>query len=149
MNKLHNLYTYSMKVTRAVQIKGNQDIKFKIFSDNIIIAKKMSKGKKKRLEDINCLLLCVASFQELAASESIGWMLRGGIAIEQLFIDDVMVWGRALLEAYFLEDKVAIYPRVILDSSVINEIKDDSVLNKYMRKDFYDLTFLNYDGFTI
>ena len=40
MNKLHNLYTFSVKLTRDVQIEENQDIQFKIFSDNIIIAKK-------------------------------------------------------------------------------------------------------------
>ena len=38
MNKLHNLYTLSVKLTRDVQIEENQDIQFKIFSDNIIIA---------------------------------------------------------------------------------------------------------------
>lgn len=143
MNKLHNLYTFSMKLTREIQIKGNKEIQFKIFSDNVIIAKRISEEKK--LEDINCLLSCAAYFQELAASESVGWMLRGGITIGQLFIDEVMVWGEALVKAYFLEDKVAIYPRVIIDSNFINEIKDDRVLlSEYFRKDFDDLIFLNY-----
>jgi hypothetical protein len=142
MNKLHNLYTFSMNLTRKIQIKGNQEIQFKIFSDNIIITKRISEETK--LEDINCLLSCVAHFQELAASDSVGWMLRGGITIGQLFIDEVMVWGEALVKAYFLEDKVAAYPRVILDSSVISDIKDNSVLSEYMRKDFDDLIFLNY-----
>jgi hypothetical protein len=144
MNKLHNLYTFSMNLTREIQIKGNQEIQFKIFSDNIIIAKRISEEKKKRLEDINCLLSCAAHFQELAASDSVGWMLRGGITIGQLFIDEVMVWGEALVKAYFWEDKVAVYPRVILDSNVVSEIIDDSILNEYMRKDFDDLIFLNY-----
>ena len=40
MNKLHNLYTFSMELTQKIAIEGNKDIKFKIFSDNIIIAKK-------------------------------------------------------------------------------------------------------------
>jgi hypothetical protein len=90
------------------------------------------------------LLSCAAHFQELAASGSVGWMLRGGITIGQLYIDEIMVWGEALVKAYYLEDKVALYPRVILDSNVISEIKDDSVLSEYIRKDFDDLTFLNY-----
>ncbi len=144
MNKLHNLYTFSVNLTREIQIKGNQEIQFKIFSDNIIIAKRISEEKKKRLEDINCLLSCAAHFQELSASDSVGWMLRGGITIGQLFIDEVMVWGEALVKAYFLEDKVAVYPRVIIDSNVISELKDDSALSEYTRKDFDDLIFLNY-----
>jgi len=144
MNKLYNLYTFSMDLTRKIQIKGNQEIQFKIFSDNIIIAKRISEEKKKRLEDINCLLSCAAHFQELAASDSVGWMLRGGITIGQLFIDEVLVWGEALVKAYYLEDKVAVYPRVILDSNITSEIIDNSALREYMRKDFDDLIFLNY-----
>lgn len=42
MNKLHNLYTFSTKLTQKAQIEENKDIQFKIFSDNIIIAKKLS-----------------------------------------------------------------------------------------------------------
>ncbi len=90
------------------------------------------------------MLSCAAHFQELSASESVGWMLCGGITIGQLFIDEVMVWGQALVKAYFLEDKVAVYPRVIIDSNVISELKDDSALSEYTRKDFDDLIFLNY-----
>lgn len=144
MNKLYNLYIFSIDLTRKIQIKGNKEIQFKIFSDNIIIAKRISEESKKKLEDINCLLSCAAHFQEIAASDSVGWMLRGGITIGQLFIDEVMVWGEALVKAYFLEDKVAVYPRVILDSNVVSEIGGDTVLSEYMRKDFDDLIFLNY-----
>ena len=142
MNKLHNLYTFTINQTRNIQIRGNKEIQFKIFSDNIMIAKRISKEKK--LEDINCLLACAAHFQELAASDSVGWMLRGGITIGQLYIEEVMVWGEALVKAYFLEDRVAVYPRVILDSNVISEIKNDSLLSEFMRKDFDELMFLNY-----
>jgi hypothetical protein len=144
MNKLHNLYTFSIDLTRQIQIKGNQDIQFKIFSDNIIIAKKLSTKNNERLEDINCLLSCASHFQELAASDSVGWMLRGGITIGQLFIDEVMVWGDALVKAYFLEDKVSVYPRIIVDSCVVDEVKGDNVLYEYLRKDFDGLFFLNY-----
>lgn len=52
MNKLHNLYTFSVKLTRDVQIEENQDIQFKIFSDNIIIAKKLSNQIPQRTQEI-------------------------------------------------------------------------------------------------
>ena len=73
------------------QIQENKDIQFKIFSDNIIIAKRVSEDKEQRMKDIRSLLMCAGHLQELAASDSVGWMLRGGITIGQLFIDDVMV----------------------------------------------------------
>lgn len=50
MNKLYNLYTFSMKLTKDIQIEENQDIQFKIFSDNIIIAKRLSVETVQRKE---------------------------------------------------------------------------------------------------
>lgn len=144
MNKLHNLYTYSMDITRRIQIEEYRDIQFKIFSDNIIIAKKISSEPEQRMRDIRCLLMCAGSFQARAAGDSVGWLMRGGISIGQLFIDEVMVWDDALLTSYYLEDKIANYPRIILDKSVINEIAQDKQLSIYIRKDFDNLYFLNY-----
>lgn len=144
MNKLHNLYTFSISITKEIQIEENKDIQFKIFSDNVIIAKKLSKEKEQRKRDIRSLLMCAGGFQERAASDSVGWLLRGGISIGQLFIDDVMVWGEALLRAYYLEDKVANYPRIIIDRGVVDEIIQDDQLNEYVRKDFDNLYFLNF-----
>ena len=144
MNKLHNLYTFSMSIMKEIQIEENKDIRFKIFSDNIIIAKKISSDLEQRKKDIKSLLRCTGHFQELAASDSVGWMLRGGVAIGQLYIDEVMVWGKALLTAYELEDKVANYPRVIIDEDVVNEISSVQDLQEYLRLDFDGLYYLNY-----
>jgi len=144
MNKLYNLYTFSMKLTKDIQIEENQDIQFKIFSDNIIIAKRLSVETVQRKRDIRSLLGCAGHFQELTVSDSVGWLLRGGISIGQLFIDNVMVWGDALLKAYYLEDKVANYPRIIIDENVVDEIIDDNQLNEYLRQDFDNLYFLNF-----
>lgn len=144
MNKLHNLYTISVDITKNIQLKENKDIQFKIFSDNVIIAKKLSNESTQRNRDICSLLMCAGHFQELSASDSVGWLLRGGITIGQLFIDDVMVWGEALLRAYYLEDKVANYPRIIIDKKVVNEISLDKQLCEYIRKDFDNLYFLNF-----
>lgn len=144
MNKLYNLYTFSINLTREVQIEENKNIQFKIFSDNIIIAQKLSTETNQRNRDIHSLLMCAGHFQELSASDSVGWLLRGGISIGQLFIDDVMVWGKALLKSYYLEDKIANYPRIIIDKNTVNEIMQNDVLHEYLRKDFDNLYFLNF-----
>lgn len=136
MNKLHNLYTFSMRLTEEIQIEEFKEIKFKIFSDNIIIAKKVSKESEQAVKDIRSLLMCAGHFQELAASDRVGWMLRGGITIGNLFIDDTMLWGDALVKSYLLEDKVANYPRVIIDDIVVNEIVRNQNLSDYVRQDF-------------
>ena len=35
----------------------------------------------------------------------------------------MMVWEKSLLRAYELESNIAIYPRVIIDASIIAEVK--------------------------
>lgn len=44
-----------------------------------------------------------------------GYKPRDGITKGQFFIDDIFGWGSALVDAYLLESKEAIYPRVIID----------------------------------
>lgn len=144
MNKLHNLYTFSMEISKKIDMEGYSDIKFKIFSDNIILVKKLSEQSNKRLLDIKVLLNCVSDFQCSAAMDSVGWLVRGGISIGELFIDETMVWGEALLRAYDLESNSAIYPRILLDSSVISNIGSDKELTEYTQQDFDNLYFLNY-----
>lgn len=144
MNKLYNLYTHSISSTRMVAWEENKDIDFKIFSDNILISKRLSACEEKRQLDIKALIYCVAHFQELAATDSVGWLVRGGIAIGELFIDEVMVWGQALLKTYALESQVAIYPRIILDESVVTELENNPELSDFMRQDFDGMCFLNY-----
>lgn len=46
-----------------------------------------------------------------------GLFLRGGIAIGDLFHDDQVVFGPGLVKAYELEHSQAIYPRIIIEES--------------------------------
>ncbi|MDY8026143.1 hypothetical protein [Paenibacillus polymyxa] len=144
MNKLHNLYDFSMNISKEIDMEGYSDIQFKIFSDNIIIVKKLSEQPEKRLLDIKALLFCVSNFQCLEVKDSVGWLVRGGISIGELFIDETMVWGEALLKAYDLESNSAIYPRILLDSNLLPQIGPDEELTEFVRKDFDNLCFLNY-----
>lgn len=144
MNSLHSLYLQSIEYTKRIAIEEYRDIKFKVFSDNIIIAKKLSSEPEQRMREIKSLFICTGHFQARAAGDPIGWLMRGGISIGELFVDDVMVWGKALLRTYFLESKVANYPRIIVDDSVINEINGKKEVNDYVKRDFDGLYFLNY-----
>lgn len=44
-----------------------------------------------------------------------GFLLRGGISIGELYHRESMVFGSAFLNAYELENRSSIYPRIILD----------------------------------
>ena len=48
------------------------------------------------------------------------------------------------MRAYNLESKVANYPRVIVDNTVISEIVSAGLFDDYIREDFDGLHFLNF-----
>jgi hypothetical protein len=142
LNVLHNLYSYIFELSDAERgIKKYSDIKFKVFSDNIIIAKKLSAN---RTEDVVTLLNCVSNFLCAAVGDGVSWLVRGGITLGDFYIDDTIVWGPALLRAYELEDKIANYPRVLLDTSVVNLLEKSKQGTEYIRVDFDGMPFLNY-----
>ena len=70
-------------------------------------------------------------------------VFRGGIAIGKLYMDSKMnfVWGEALVKAHVLEEKTAIYPRVVL-SSQIAELNLSS--SARVLKDFDGIHFVDY-----
>ncbi len=144
MNKLHNLYTFNMDISKGIDMEGYKDIQFKIFSDNIIIAKKLSNETKARTQDIKCLLNCVSNFQCTSVKDCVGWLVRGGLSIGELYIDETMVWGQALLRTYELENSVAIFPRVVIDNNILFELQGNDGLKEYISQDFDNIYFLNY-----
>ena len=54
----------------------------------------------------------IGYFQMKMAGE--GYSIRGAISIGQLYMDEDIIFGPALMEAYRAEQKLAVYPRVIL-----------------------------------
>lgn len=142
LNLLHNLYTMILELASKNGIKKYADIKFKIFSDNIIIAKEICSNDEKTNDDILILLNCVSNFLCSSVGESVSWLIRGGITIGDFYIDDTIVWGAALVRAYELEDKIAFYPRVVLDNSIVNALSKTN--SDYLRQDTDGLYFLNY-----
>lgn len=145
LNKLHNLYTATMENTKSdMGIEWYKGIKFMVFSDNIIIAKKLSQVPSERVLDIKSVLNCASHFQISSVGDGVGVLVRGGITIGELFMDNVMVWGAALLRAYKIEDSLAIYPRVVIDTAIISELQHSKDTADYLSLDFDGLWFLNY-----
>lgn len=90
---------------------------FKVFSDNIAIVKELFDNRN-IADDLHNLAVTIMYFQaRLWCRHQL--ISRGGIALGDCFIDDLMVLGPGLNEAYNLESKAAIYPRVILSPQLI------------------------------
>lgn len=61
--------------------------------------------------------------------------------VDDLYFGENFVYGHALLKAYELESKNAIYPRVIVDASVLKHIK---IENSFVSLDNDNVYFYNY-----
>ena len=145
LNKLYEIYTLAVNLAESEtrSSKNYSDIKTKIFSDNIVIAKPLRTIPQNKAEDIRCLLDFVSLFQNNAVIEH-SWLIRGGITIGELFVDKVMIWGKGLIRAYKLESELAFYPRIILDQDIIGYANQFD--ERYASEDidgFYYLDFLN------
>lgn len=89
----------------------------KIFSDNFCIAKKIDDGKGVNVSDQlfwTCLFITKIQ-EEIFCKEKL--LLRGGITIGKLFIDDLFVIGDGLVNAYKLESEIAEMPKIIVDKT--------------------------------
>jgi len=81
----------------------------KAFTDNIVIGWPISNDAESELADAVEKLI---DFQFNMAVA--GFFVRGAIAIGDAYVDDIVVFGKALLDAHEAESKIARDPRIVL-----------------------------------
>jgi len=54
-----------------------------------------------------------------------GFFIRGAVAVGDLYMDDQMVFGPALLDAYDAEQRLARDPRIVLTESAMQALRDE------------------------
>lgn len=150
LNVVHCAYEKAIKEYEGLfeNISGHRIKKpiSKIFSDNIVVAIQYSQEKYKR-----SAFLATAMISAMIQIEFLnrGWLTRGGITAGSFFCDEIMVWGKALVSAYELENKVAVYPRVVIDPDLIGQLhlaladKDDNA-KQWVRQDRDGLFYIEY-----
>lgn len=107
------------------------------FSDNIVIGWPLSGSSISAAGSaLHHALKKVSSFQLDMASR--GFFFRGAITVGDIFIDEIAVFGCALVEAYKVERKLANTPRIILTDHA-NKIEFDYKDN-YKPQEGYQLT---------
>lgn len=149
-----NLYSMNYILQTALDMCSDKhltraEVKVKSFSDNIVFSMDLSNDideleQKARVHNI--MELC-AYFQLAAFGRGIA--TRGGITVGSFFCNDIFVWGKALLRAYYLENKIATYPRIVLDACVVDLLPEcDDLGNKHhAKKDADGIIFLDYLSF--
>lgn len=112
--------TFKSKLEAALSVLGSineTELAYQAISDTIIIAANAST----RIADF---LSTIAEVQRAFLQS--GLLIRGGIAFEQHFKSGSLTYSHALAVAYELEQKQAIYPRVVIDKSVIEMLRTGS-----------------------
>ncbi|MGZ8932948.1 MAG: hypothetical protein ACXW06_06690 [Halobacteriota archaeon] len=139
-------------------IGGKKDkYKIRIFTDCILIGCPISKSGR----SYNFIEGCDEFFEMLSTlyllqAEMVneGYFVPGTIAVDELYMDDVIIYGNGAIEAYEAETEQAKYPRIILiksSKSVLAEINKgfedqqrDNYINNFFYKDRDGQFFLNY-----
>lgn len=145
---ISGIYNEAIRMINQVEKYTGKKIKQRIFSDNIVVCFEFDKGNKtdylNRDEMLWRAINFAASFQGAAFRK--GYVLRGGISEGYYAINDHLVWGKALVDAIDLEEKVAIYPRIVLDNSITYDLihKRSGMVMREVREDFDGLLFVDY-----
>lgn len=67
-----------------------------------------------------------------------GHFIRGGMTIGDIFIDDSMVFGPAIVQAHTLETEFAIYPRIVIDPIVFTTFENDPLVRGHDVEDEWE-----------
>lgn len=88
------------------------------FTDNIIIGYPVRHDAE---VEMGYMISNLCTFQLMMTLR--GFFIRGGIAIGNLYMDDEIVFGEGLIEAFEIEQNKARDPRIILSCSAIEYLK--------------------------
>lgn len=103
-----------------------QDAKIHTFSDSIFISIPKNEYGLMVLGEYTSLI-----YNALFAN---GFLARGAITKGKIFEDTDVVFGEGLIEAYELESRAAIYPRILISNSVAQDIQSPQTF--YSHQDF-------------
>jgi hypothetical protein len=92
--------------------------KVKAFTDNVVLGMPIYDDAEL---DLGLVFSMVGLYQLTMVNH--GFFVRGAIAVGELYIDEDIVFGAALIEAYAAEAQIARDPRVVLTSSAVALVK--------------------------
>ena len=114
LNIINMIYGDARDEGKIFEKKDSSHIFVKIFSDNILLA--INTNDKHRKQNIEKLIGRVNNIiHEIA---DYGYLMRGAITEGTFFGNDIIAYGKALVEAVRMEEKHAIYPRVIVQKEI-------------------------------
>ena len=115
---IHDSFAFAMKFESKLEIFSG--LKFKTFSDNILIAYEIEDVDDK--DKVFYAYMKILNFLRTFAPRFIkqGILFRGGITIGNLALNDIMVWGNGLVDAVNIEENISIYPRIVISDKLLD-----------------------------
>lgn len=114
LNNLNMIFSDSIEESK--DLFGKNTIFIKIFSDNILFAIKLEDNDDQKEDKISYLLNITAN--TVLETLRYGFLMRGAITIGDFFHNNILVYGKALVDAVEMEEKIAIFPRIIAQKEV-------------------------------
>ena len=116
-------------------------LKYRSFSDNILFVISANESKM-LLADAFDLILELVSMLCFKAIQN-GKLVRGGITIGNIYVDNFTAYGKGLLRAINLEEDIAYYPRVLVDNSIEDYLNKEYLESSKTLLDSDSLRFVN------
>ncbi len=113
---VHAVKTLSKEKNLSEGIKNDVGKKVSFFSDSLILSYPINETS------ISFLLMDLLHLSWRLINEKV--LLRGGITMGNLYHEDNIAYGKAFIDAYTLESKYAIFPRIILQKKTYLEFKN-------------------------
>lgn len=145
LNIIHEAYNRAKNsCEKLYDIENISHLKpiIKIFSDNIVIAVKVK--DKKPIPAFYSIVIMSGIIQHEFLN--MNYLVRGGISYGDFFVDDTMLWGKALLDSYYIENNISIYPRIVIHPQTVKRLQLLSFIDniKYISEDLDGLYFVDY-----
>lgn len=117
------LKTVAQALETFKQIPSKKEIRSIVISDSIILTVPFGDTESENTHNLRQLCIAILSIQRKLVNNDI-W-IRGGISYGDTSFNESrnQIVGSAYIDAYLLEEKMAKYPRVILDNKIIKELK--------------------------
>ena len=97
----------------------------KTFTDNVVVAHPLYYDDDNGEAELGRFKSSLSLLQIAFAFD--GFFVRGGIAVGDVYVDDTLIYGKALLDAYEAAEKKADWPRIVFAPSAIE------YLHKHLR----------------
>lgn len=111
-------------INQILSMKGNENIKehlkYRMFSDCLSISLPFYDNDTDFIIQFNSLSIIINAYVQTMALK--GFFLRGGIATGSYYSDENMIFSGGLVKAYELESRKAIYPRIVIDDTIVKKL---------------------------